>query len=190
MKFTAVPMSLPDVKLIIGEVYTDNRGVFTEAYRESRFKADFDLPPFVQGNVSTSRKGVARGLHYQVVKPQGKLMRTVHGRTLNLAVDVRAGSATFGGWTWTILDAANTALWVPPGFANGFVALDDDTTVAYECSTYHYVGSDRAMNMAMYLSGLRDKANTASLIFSDKDREAPTIDNAEPVPGSEWALAA
>lgn len=185
-------MSLPDVKLIIGEVYADNRGVFTEAYRESQFKTDFDLPPFVQGNVSVSNKGVARGLHYQVVKPQGKLMRTVHGRTLNLAVDVRAGSPTFGGWTWTILDAANTALWVPPGFANGFVALDDDTTVAYECTTYHFVGSDRAMSMETYLTGLRTQLGALGmpLIFSDKDRAAPTIDHAEPVPGGEWVIAA
>ena len=97
LPYTIEPFpALPDVKLITSAVYADHRGTFCEAYREARLHDDAGIPAFVQGNVSVSHYGVARGLHYQVEKPQGKLMRTVHGATINIAVDMRIGSPTYG----------------------------------------------------------------------------------------------
>ena len=200
MQFTVTSASgvCPDVRRITSDIFEDHRGTFCEAYREQRFQEEFDLPPFVQCDISVSKKGVARGLHYQVFKPQGKLIRTVHGRAIIITVDVRQGSTVFGQSCWTTLDAPHKALWVPPGFASGIIALDDDTTVVYECSTYHYVGSDRALNIKAFIPEISDShpwlaewidPNSnfpASLILSDKDRDAPMLDVAPLVPEAEW----
>lgn len=193
MIFTVEPLiDLPDVKLIVSDVFQDKRGLFIEGYRESAF-ADphIGLPVFVQGNVSVSHAYVARGLHYQVQRPQGKLMRTVAGKTVNLIVDMRRGSPTFGRSTWIGLSSLSHALWVPPGFANGFVALAPQTVVAYECSSYHLPNSDRALNMldpALHFTDVWSAVDDHSLVLSDKDRSAPLLSEAEPVPEAEWRV--
>ena len=195
MKMTTRPLlkAMPDVLLLESETYDDHRGEFLESYRESDLLDLIGVSQFVQGNVSVSHEGALRGMHYQVVAPQGKFMRTVHGCTMNAVIDMRDGSATFGTAAWTHLDRPNLALWVPPGFANGFLALEDDTVVVYECSTYYQVGSDRGV-----LATEMNEANTLRIpwverkhsryIMSGKDLQLPRLQDAERVPESEWKV--
>lgn len=171
---------LPGVFTIISEEFNDHRGMFIEAYRENVFGQ-----ALVQGNLSISHRNVVRGLHYQIKAPQGKLMRTVHGVTKNIIVDMREGSPTLGHKYTTLLHSPSCALWVPPGFANGFVALRDETVVYYECSTYYHVGYDRAVN---YTDPHFDFIPAESDVdASDKDRNAPYFADAPKVPRSEWS---
>jgi len=162
--------------------FGDDRGAFIEAYRESEFGMTF-----VQGNVSVSRKSVVRGLHYQVKHPQGKLMRTLHGRTFNAIVDMRSASPTLGKVFTTTLDRPELGLWVPPGFANSLAALQDQTVTSYHVTTYYEPRYDRALfafDPALNIpwpTGLESSA-----IMSDKDRAAPRFSEAERVPPEEW----
>lgn len=162
--------------------HVDHRGVFLESYRENELGMTF-----VQGNISASRGRVVRGLHYQVRQPQGKLMRTVHGATFNVIVDLRDGSPSFGRAFGTTLGNAKLGLWVPPGFANGFAALADDTIVVYETSSYHQRDADRTLfAFDPALSVTWPDGLTHSAIMSEKDRAAPGLSDAERVPCREW----
>ncbi len=129
---TAVPGPL----IIEPRVFGDDRGFFMESWNAARFReAHLDVC-FVQDNHSRSAKGVLRGLHFQNPDPQGKLVRVVAGRVWDVIVDVRRSSAYFGKWIGTLLSAANKRmLWVPPGFAHGFVSLEDDTDFLYKCTS-------------------------------------------------------
>jgi dTDP-4-dehydrorhamnose 3,5-epimerase len=130
--------SLPDVLLVEPRVFGDARGYFMETYRQDRF-ADVGVPDvFVQDNESFSTRGILRGLHYQWPKPQGKLVRVLHGSVYDVAVDVRRGSETFGQWFGVELSAENKRqLWVPAGFAHGFCVSSDDALVVYKCTDYY-----------------------------------------------------
>lgn len=128
---------LPDVKRIVAAIAKDDRGQFTESWRESSYAAA-GIGPFVQDNVSLSRRGVLRGLHLQHPNGQGKLISVLHGCIFDVAVDVRLGSPTFGQWVSEELSSENgTQLYIPPGFAHGFFALSDDVVVGYKCSAYY-----------------------------------------------------
>ena len=128
---------IPEVKLLQGRVFTDDRGMFREIFR-SDTAPDRGIPAeFVQDNYSTSRAGVLRGLHFQYERPQGKLVSVLGGRIFDVAVDLRRGSRTFGKWAGAELSAENGAqLWIPPGFAHGFLALED-STVFYKCTAFY-----------------------------------------------------
>jgi dTDP-4-dehydrorhamnose 3,5-epimerase len=158
--------------------FDDARGTFFEAHRENQLSATF-----VQGNISVSKKSVVRGLHYQVKHPQGKLLRTLHGRTFNAIVDMRSASPTLGKAFTITLDRPELGLWVPPGFANGFAALQDDTVTSYHVTTYYEPQYDRALfafDSALSIpwpAGLESAA-----IMSDKDRTAPRFSEAERMP--------
>jgi dTDP-4-dehydrorhamnose 3,5-epimerase len=116
----------------------DERGFFLESWNARAFAAAGIADTFVQDNHSRSRKGVLRGLHYQQPNAQGKLVRVTAGGIFDVAVDLRGSSATCGQWVGAELTAANhRMLWVPPGFAHGFLALEDDTDVLYKCSAYY-----------------------------------------------------
>lgn len=132
------PTRLPDVLLIRPEVHSDERGFLMEAWHRRRFAEagiDFD---FVQDNHSRSVRGTLRGLHYQIGKPQGKLVRVTAGEIFDVAVDLRRGSPTFGRWVGERLSAGNRhMLWVPPGFAHGFCVLTDVAECQYKCTDYH-----------------------------------------------------
>lgn len=135
-----IPTALPGVVAIEPAVFGDDRGWFMESYNAPRFDAllaELGLPaprPFVQDNHSVSAAGVLRGLHFQrAPHAQGKLVRVVKGSAFDVAVDIRPGSATFGQWVGETLSAANhRQLWIPEGFAHGFVALEDDTHFLYK----------------------------------------------------------
>lgn len=130
-----VATALPDVLRVEPTVYEDDRGWFMETWNRDRAEA-LGLPTdFVQHNQSRSRRAVLRGLHYQVESPQGKLVRVVRGAILDVAVDLRRSSPTFGRWVAEELTEANRhQLWIPPGFAHGFLVLSDEADVVYGCT--------------------------------------------------------
>ena len=120
-------------------VFGDERGFFLETFQAVRYEqeAGIDLP-FFQDNHSRSARGVLRGLHFQKTKPQGKLVRVVRGEVYDVAVDIRKGSATFGEWEGIVLSEDNKKqIWVPPGFAHGFIVLSDTADFEYKCTDYY-----------------------------------------------------
>ena len=126
---------LAGIKIIDPQVHSDERGFFLESWNKAAF-ADAGIDAeFVQDNHSHSARGVLRGMHFQNPRPQGKLMRVIAGAAFDVAVDLRASSPTFGQWFGLELSAANRRmLWIPEGFAHGFLALEDDTDVLYKCT--------------------------------------------------------
>ena len=130
-----VETSIPDLLIVEPTVFGDDRGFFMESWNAATFReAGLDLQ-FVQDNHSRSAKGVLRGLHFQNPNPQGKLVRVTAGRAWDVAVDLRRSSPTFGKWEGIELSAVNKRIfWVPPGFAHGFVALEDGTDFLYKCT--------------------------------------------------------
>jgi dTDP-4-dehydrorhamnose 3,5-epimerase len=144
MKVT--PLAIPDVKLIEPRVFGDERGFFLETWNAAVFReAGLDLT-FVQDNWSRSTRGVLRGLHYQLKHTQGKLVRCVSGEVFDVAVDIRRSSPTFGQWVGALLSEANkAALWVPPGFAHGFVTLSESADFQYKCTARYHPESERTI---------------------------------------------
>lgn len=125
---------------------TDERGSFFESFNADRLAERGLRPTFVQGNVSSSNRGVLRGLHYQWPKPQGKYVSMIDGEAWDVAVDIRRGSPTFGRWTAVLLSAQNRRhLWIPEGFAHGFVALSDRAVFTYLCTATYDAAADSAI---------------------------------------------
>ena len=148
-----VQTSLQDCVIIEPKVFGDERGFFLETFHTSRYAdlAGISLP-FVQDNYSRSAKGVLRGLHFQKTKLQGKLVSVVRGEVYDVAVDIRKGSSTFGQWVGVILSEENKKqLWVPPGFAHGFVVLSEIADFEYKCTDYY------------------DSADEGSILWNDPD---------------------
>ena len=144
MKVT--PTALPDVKLIEPRIFRDERGAFFESFNE-RAMAAFGLnATFVQDNHSFSHRGVLRGLHYQIAHAQGKLVRVVAGEVYDVAVDLRRSSPTFGRSVGVVLSAENLKMmWIPPGFAHGFLALSDSADFLYKTTDYWYPQHERTL---------------------------------------------
>lgn len=142
----SIPTPLNDVVILEPKVFGDDRGFFLEAYNEATFKA-LGLPTrFVQDNHSGSSKGVLRGLHYQLERPQGKLVRALRGQIFDVAVDLRQNSRQFGQWFGLVLSAENRRmLWVPPGFGHGFLVLTDFAEVAYKASEFYAPTLERSI---------------------------------------------
>ena len=136
MKVT--PTELADVLVLEPRVFADARGYFVETYNRRTFREATGLDPeFVQDNQSFSKKNVLRGLHYQIKQPQGKLVRAIVGEVYDVVVDIRRRSPTFGKWTAVTLSAArNNLLWVPVGFAHGFLVVSDTAVVQYKVTDY------------------------------------------------------
>jgi dTDP-4-dehydrorhamnose 3,5-epimerase len=145
MKVT--PTTIPDVLLIEPRVFGDARGFFFESFNRQGFREATGLDlDFVQDNHSRSGKGVLRGLHYQIEQPQGKLVRVVRGAVFDVAVDIRRGSATFGQWVGTELSEDNhRQLWIPPGFAHGFMVLSDSADFLYKTTDYYAPAHERCI---------------------------------------------
>ncbi len=133
-----IDTAIADVKIIEPKVFGDNRGFFYESYNRQAFhEAIGEAVEFVQDNHSKSATGVLRGLHYQIQQPQGKLVRVVSGKVFDVVVDIRRSSPTFGQWTGDILSAENCRqMWIPVGFAHGFVVLAEDTEFLYKTTDY------------------------------------------------------
>ena len=142
-----VKTALPEVLIIEPKVFGDERGFFFESFNHRLFQEKTGLnPTFVQDNHSRSAKNVLRGLHYQIKQPQGKLVRVTVGEVFDVAVDVRKNSLTFGKWAGTILSAENKRqLWVPPGFAHGFLVLSESADFLYKASDYYAPEHERSI---------------------------------------------
>lgn len=145
MKVT--PTAIADVLIIEPKVFGDARGFFFESFNQQAFDdATGAHHEFVQDNHSRSVKGVLRGLHYQVEQPQGKLVRVAHGAVFDVAVDIRKGSSTFGKWVGVELSQENhRQLWVPPGFAHGFVVLSEKADFLYKTTNYYAPAHERCI---------------------------------------------
>jgi len=171
---------LPEVKLIEPKIFGDERGFFLEAWNNRTFAQAGIEAAFVQDNHSRSARGVLRGLHYQMVRPQGKLVRVVAGRAFDVAVDIRRSSPHFGRWAGFELSAENKRmLWVPPGFAHGFLALEDGTDFLYKCTEYYAPEHDRSMRWDDPAIGIEWPLGGLDPILSAKDSAAPLLAEAE-----------
>jgi dTDP-4-dehydrorhamnose 3,5-epimerase len=142
-----IKTKLQDCVIIEPNVFGDDRGFFLETFQTERYEKLAGIKiPFVQDNHSRSSKGVLRGLHFQKAKPQGKLIRVVRGKVYDVAVDIREDSSTFGQWVAIILSEENkTQLWVPPGFAHGFLVLSDTADFEYKCTDYYDPSDERTI---------------------------------------------
>ena len=179
MKFT--PQSIPDVVLIEPTVHGDNRGYFIETFRQDLFgEAVGYQVNFIQDNESKSTKGVLRGLHYQLPPyAQTKLVRVTEGRVLDVAVDIRKSSTTFGQHVAVELTAENKhQLFVPHGFAHGFVVLSDSATFAYKVDNYYAPEYDRGIAFDDAKLGIDWRLTIESLQLSDKDKTHPDLSDA------------
>jgi dTDP-4-dehydrorhamnose 3,5-epimerase len=141
------PTDLPDVVLLEPRVFEDARGLFYESWNRRAFEAAVGAPcEFVQDNHSVSIRGVLRGLHYQLPNPQAKLVRVTAGEIFDVAVDLRRGSPTFGRWVAERLSAERRSqLWIPEGFAHGFLALSERAEVLYKATAYYHPESERCI---------------------------------------------
>ncbi len=142
-----VETSIPDVLIIEPKVFGDERGFFYESFNAAAFEAATGLQrQFVQDNHSKSQRGVLRGLHYQIQQPQGKLVRVVAGEVFDVAVDLRKSSPSFGRWVGTHLSAQNQRqLWIPEGFAHGFVVLSESAEFLYKTTDYYAPEHERSL---------------------------------------------
>ena len=177
MPFTLKPFGgLQGLLQVEGRSFPDERGFFMESWREDDWRKA-GLPPLVQDNLSRSRKGVVRGLHFQ--KPPraiGKLVRCVRGRIFDVAVDLRRGSPTYGRWAGLELtDEGSRMLWVPEGFAHGFCALSDEADVAYKVTGYWSADVDAGLRWDDPEVGVRWPLERAAAIVSAKDAALPPL---------------
>lgn len=164
-----IDTALPDVKLLCPECFGDERGWFMETFREAWFREQVADTAFVQDNHSYSVQGVLRGLHYQTVRPQGKLVRVLSGAVFDVAVDMRQGSPFFGRWTAAVLSADNRLqMWIPPGFAHGFYVLRD-TELAYRCTDYYCPEAEQCLRWDDASLAI-DWPLSGRPLLSDKDR--------------------
>ncbi len=174
-------LAIPEVKLLTPRAFGDDRGFFLESFN-ARVFAEAGLPTeWLQDNHSRSAKGVLRGLHYQLVEPQGKLVRVTRGAVFDVAVDIRRSSPSFGKWVGAELSDTNQAmLYVPPGFAHGFLVLSDVADFCYKCTTLWNQPSDRSLRFddpAIGIDWPLDRVGTPQL--AAKDAAAPLLAEAE-----------
>jgi dTDP-4-dehydrorhamnose 3,5-epimerase len=180
MPYTLIPTSLPEVLILEPKVFGDARGFFFESFNARDFAQCTGLNvPFVQDNHSKSAKGVLRGLHYQIQNPQGKLVRVTQGEVFDVAVDMRRSSPTFGKWEGVLLSYENKRqLWIPPGFAHGFLVTSDSAEFLYKTTDYWYPEFERSLLWNDPAIGIQWPLQTAPLLAA-KDAAALTLDTAE-----------
>jgi dTDP-4-dehydrorhamnose 3,5-epimerase len=169
-----VPTDLPGVILIEPDVYKDPRGFFLETWHQKKYAEAGITGPFVQDNHSFSERGTLRGLHSQLQRPQGKLVRAVEGEMLDVAVDIRRGSPTFGRWVGYVLSGENfRQLWIPPGFAHGFCVLSERVHVEYKCTDFY----DRSDELTIVWNDAQVGIEwpVKEPLLSARDAAAPTL---------------
>lgn len=171
---------LPDLLIVEPEVHADERGRFLETFREERYREAGIEGPFVQDNLARSRRGVLRGLHFQHPNAQGKLVQVLRGAVHDVAVDVRVGSDTFGRWAGVRLTADNhRQLWIPPGFAHGYLALEEPAEVHYKCTEVYHPESEHALRWddpAVGIDWPLEEAGPGAPVLSDRDASAPGLE--------------
>ncbi len=180
MKITET--SIPDVKLIEPKAFGDERGFFMETWNEQAFREAGIDATFVQDNHSRSVKNTLRGLHYQIKQPQGKLVRVTRGEVLDVAVDLRPESPTFGQWVGEYLSEDNKRmLWVPPGFAHGFLVTSDTADFQYKCTDLYAPEYERSIAWNDPDIGVNwGHVDAAQLMLSGKDSQGQSLKAALP----------
>lgn len=178
-----IETAIPDVKILKPRVFGDERGFFMESYNRKTFYElvgeDFE---FVQDNHSRSSKNVLRGLHYQIKQPQGKLVRVMSGEVFDVAVDLRRSSPHFGKTVSTVLTAKNhEQMWIPPGFAHGFLVLSEQAEFLYKTTDYYAPEYERTLLWNDPELGI-DWPLKETPLLSDKDKQGLTLSNAETYP--------
>ena len=175
-----IATKIPDVLIIEPKVFGDERGFFYESFNKKKFvEASGVSAEFVQDNHSKSTKGVLRGLHYQIKQPQGKLVRVCQGEVVDIAVDIRKSSATFGQWVGINLSAENKRqLWVPAGFAHGFVVLSDTAEFLYKTTDYYAPQYERCIRWDDSDLSI-DWQYSGTPLVSDKDAQGLAFKEAE-----------
>ena len=176
-KFNFIKTPIEELIIVEPTVFEDERGFFMESYNYRNFKQGGIDVNFVQDNHSKSQKGVLRGLHFQKEHPQGKLVRVIKGKVFDVAVDLRKGSSTFGKWFGIELSGENKKqFYIPPGFAHGFLSLEDNTEFLYKCTDYYcpedeygIIWNDPTINIHWPIEEVN------KLIISDKDKALPTF---------------
>jgi dTDP-4-dehydrorhamnose 3,5-epimerase len=169
-----LPTDLSGVVLVDPVVHRDSRGFFLETYNERRYREAGIAATFVQDNHSRSGRGTVRGLHFQVRRMQGKLVRAVAGEMFDVAVDVRRGSPTFGRWVGATLSAENfRQIYIPPGFAHGFCVLSEVGEVEYKCTELYEAADELVIAWNDPQIGIRWPA--AEPLLSAKDKAAPRL---------------
>lgn len=176
----ASPLAIPDVILFEPKVFGDDRGFFFESFNQAEFDVAIGRHVgFVQDNHSRSVKGVLRGIHYQIRQPQGKLVRIVAGTVFDVAVDIRRSSPTFGRWVGEVLSAENKRqLWIPEGFAHGFVVLSDVAECLYKASDYYAPQHERCIIWNDPTLGVKWPFDGVP-VLSGKDRQGIAFERAE-----------
>ena len=172
---------LPEVKILEPRLYEDERGFFLESWNARTFRdIGLDLD-FVQDNHSRSSRGTLRGIHYQIRKPQGKLVRVTRGSVFDVAVDLRRGAPTFGRWVGVELNETNhRQLWVPPGFGHAFYVTSDSADFLYKCTEYYIPEHDRAVRWDDPAIGIEWPLSPGEPpLLSGKDRAAPALAEAD-----------
>ena len=177
----ATRLAIPDVVLIEPKVFGDSRGFFFESFNQKAFdEATGTNHQFVQDNHSRSAKGVLRGLHYQIQQPQGKLVRVVRGAVFDVAVDIRKSSPTFGQWVVVELSEDNQRqLWVPPGFAHGFVVLSEMAEFLYKTTDYYAPAFERCIAWDDPTLAIDWKLSGRQPLLSAKDAQGLPLATAE-----------
>lgn len=166
-------LAIAEVLLIKPRVFRDDRGHFLETWRASAYDAH-RIGPFVQDNVSVSRRNVLRGLHFQQPSGQGKLVNAIRGRVFDVAVDVRVDSPSFGQWIGAELSDENGCqLYIPSGFAHGFVTLSDEAVVSYKCTAYYAPETERTVRWDDPAIGIAWPCDAP--VLASKDASAPTL---------------
>ncbi|WP_321865208.1 dTDP-4-dehydrorhamnose 3,5-epimerase [Paraburkholderia tropica] len=180
MGITVTATALPEVKIIEPQVFGDSRGFFFESFNACDFARHVDANvEFVQDNHSRSAHGVLRGLHYQIRRAQGKLVRVVEGEVFDVAVDLRRGSLNFGKWAGVTLSAGNhRQLWVPPGFAHGFVVLSESAQFLYKSTDYWFPEHERSIAWNDPVVGI-DWPIDFEPVLAAKDASAVLLEDAE-----------
>jgi dTDP-4-dehydrorhamnose 3,5-epimerase len=178
---------IPGLLIIEPKIFGDERGFFVESYNEPRYKEMGIMGDFVQDNLSKSKKGVLRGLHYQAPPyEQGKLVTVLQGAVLDVAVDIRQGSPTYGQHVMVELSAENKKqFWIPAGFAHGFLTLVDDTLFSYKCTNLYSPENDRGVRYddealgiewpRLQQDSMTDSLETMEFIVSEKDQAQPLL---------------
>lgn len=175
-----IATAIPDVRIVEPSVAADDRGFFYESWNERAFAKAGLNARFVQDNHSRSRRGTLRGLHYQVEQAQGKLVRVIAGTAFDAVVDLRHSSPTFGRWVGVELSSANRRLlWVPPGFAHGFLALEDGTEFLYKCTDFYAAEHERSLLWCDPEIGIAWPLDGLTPLLSAKDRAGTLLAEAE-----------
>jgi dTDP-4-dehydrorhamnose 3,5-epimerase len=175
-----VETALPGVLIIEPKVFGDARGFFLESWNRQTMAGAGLAMDFVQDNHSRSAQGVLRGLHYQLENPQGKLIRVTQGAVFDVAVDIRRSSPHFGQWVGVELSAENhSMLWIPPGFAHGFLVLSETADFLYKCTTLYHPRSDRSLRWNDPAIGIVWPDVSGAPMLSAKDEAAPLLAEAE-----------